>query len=275
MSSKSNNYCLEGLKADLLRSRSYLKQIQKDLNCYQQPLAPTSKQTSNLSLEIVSIHIPKTAGSAFTSILTQIYGEEHCYWDYEPSLINLDVITPKHKVIHGHLATRFVGKFPTAKIIMWIRNPIIRLVSDYYYLMSRPIEVLNQPAHKLNKEIFENNLSLEQFAELPGKQNVLNHYCRFGKIKLDKDYFFVGIQEFFDDDITDLSNLLHWPKIKVDKVNETTHSRYKDGLEKILSDHKLISKIVSLNQKDMELYQFGLELRAQRKGLSFKEMMDF
>ena len=57
MSPQSNNYCLEGFKADLLRSHSSLKQIQQDLNSYQQSLAPTSKQISNLLIEIVSIHI--------------------------------------------------------------------------------------------------------------------------------------------------------------------------------------------------------------------------
>ncbi|MEG4938974.1 sulfotransferase family 2 domain-containing protein [Microcoleus sp. F4-D5] len=270
ISSKSNNYCLEGFKADLLRARSSLRQFKKDLNSYQQPLASKSQQTSNLSVEIVSVHIPKTAGSSFGNILTKIYGEEHCYLDYEPSLVNLDVITSKHKVIHGHLATRFVTKFPTAKIIVWIRNPIVRLVSDYYYIFSRPIEVLNQSANKLNKDIFESNLSLEQFAEIPGRQNVLNQYC-----KLDRDYFFIGIQEFFDDDITDLTNLLHWPKIELEQVNETTHPKYKHDLKALLCDKKLISKIVSLNQKDMELYQSCLELRAKRKRMSLKEMMDF
>lgn len=275
ISSKSNNYCLEGFKADLLSSRSSLREFKKDLNSYQQPLASKSKQTSNLSVEIVSVHIPKTGGCSFRSILTKIYGEEHCYLDYEPSLVNLDVITSKHKVIHGHLATRFVSKFPTAKIIVWIRNPIIRLVSDYYYIFSRSIEVLNQPANKLNKDIFESNLSLEQFAEIPGRQNVLNQYCDFDKIKLYQDYFFIGIQEFFDDDITDLSNLLHWPKIELERVNETTHPKYKDNLKALLCDKTLISKIVSLNQKDMELYHFCLELRAKRKSRSLQEMIDF
>ncbi|MCT7975653.1 hypothetical protein [Laspinema olomoucense] len=61
------------------------------------------------SIEIISIHLPKTAGSTFGRIiLQQIYSPEQIYYDYESLPVKVKVIQEKipspTKVIHGHFA---------------------------------------------------------------------------------------------------------------------------------------------------------------------------
>lgn len=235
-------------------------------------------EVNNLSVELVSVHIPKVAGTLFRSVLQKIYGEKQCFWDYTPYLrINsnnlyddLNKILPHYKVIHGHTAWRWVHHFKTAKKIVWVRNPIVRVISQYFYVTSFPQEFwMTKPGGELNQYIIESNMQLEDYIELESP-NYLYAHCNLQDDinNLANIYDFVGIQEFLNSDFIDLSRSFGWPKVELWKENETQHSQYKDGLKNALADTKLISKIVSFNKKDVELYKFALELRAQRKGLS-------
>jgi len=109
-------------------------------------------------------------------------------------------------------------------------------------------------------------MSIYQFIEIPETQNYSSKfYCQGMKLE---DFYFVGIQEFFEDDLKELRALLNWPEIKLGKkVNENKYSNYAESVKELLSDTKLIKKIVSLNREDMEQYQLAFELRA--KGINY------
>ncbi|MEG3889934.1 sulfotransferase family 2 domain-containing protein [Microcoleus sp. Z1_A1] len=101
----------------------------------------------NLSLdsqiEIISVHVHKTAGGTFGRALKQVYGELQVFSDYqgenlESSLAKL-FVQPQVKVIHGHFAARkYKGYFSSAKRIIWLRNPIIQFISGYFFWKSQP-----------------------------------------------------------------------------------------------------------------------------------------
>lgn len=264
---------IKKIQVDLEKSKSYLQEKQAALHL------PKKEPTdlNHLSVELVSVHIPKVAGTLFRNVLQKIYGDKHCLWDYTAYLSpdsdnlyeDLNKILPHHKVIHGHTAWRWVHRLKSKNII-WVRNPIVRIISQYFYVKSFSKEFwMTTPGGELNQYIIETNMQLEDYIEIESPNYLYAHCNLQGDINnLATVYDFVGIQEFFNSEFVDLSRLFGWSKIELWKENETQHSKYKDGLKKALADKKLISKIVSFNKKDVDLYKLALELRAERKGLS-------
>ncbi|KOR35683.1 hypothetical protein AM228_16610 [Planktothricoides sp. SR001] len=227
-----------------------------------------STASASDSVEIISVHVPKTAGVTFGHIiLPQIYSLEQIFYDYEslPVEVLQDKITSKTKVIHGHFpAIKYQKAYPNAKIIVWLRNPINYLISAYYFWLTFPTDHPNST--DFHKYVVNNQISFEEFINCKQTQNRISiYYCQ--GINLE-NFQFVGIQEFFREDLRELQNLLNWPEVKVTPSNRNTYPDYEDLVKSILSDRRLIGRIVSLNSADMELYQAALNLRAKRKGLS-------
>src|SRR5262245_49792666 len=97
-------------------------------------------------VDVISVHISKTAGSAFHSVLNQVYKPAQIAFDYDdrptdptcPS--NCDpaawerraeqfarALGPKVRILHGHFqATKYLKHFPQARIITWLRHPVSR-----------------------------------------------------------------------------------------------------------------------------------------------------
>lgn len=227
-----------------------------------------STASASDSVEIISVHVHKTAGTTFGRIiLPQIYSLEKIFYDYESLPVEAlqDQIKFEHKVIHGHFpAVKYISKYPNAKIIIWLRNPINYLISAYYFWLTLPTDVPNST--DFHKYVVNNQISFEEFINCQPTQNVISRYYCQG-INLEK-FQFIGIEEFFREDLRELQQLLNWPEVKVTPSNRNTYPDYKDLVKNILNDRRLIRKIVSLNREDMELYQEALNLRAKRKGLS-------
>jgi hypothetical protein len=90
-------------------------------------------------VEIISVHVHKTAGGTFGRILKQVYGEMQVFGDYQQQekLENtLDRLSdqPQARVIHGHFpARKYKEYFPSAKRVIWLRNPIIQFIYGYFF----------------------------------------------------------------------------------------------------------------------------------------------
>lgn len=236
---------------------------------------------SNLSVpsavELISVHVPKTAGSTFGKlILPQIYAPEQILYDYDylpiDTLIQKGQFTTETRVIHGHLpAKKYREYYPHAKIVIWLRNPILLLISAYYFWMS-----LNPEHLILNKDyryVVENKLDFYDFVKQPFAHNMIFNYFTKG-MKL-TDFYFVGIQEFFTDDLNDIKNKLDWPPLKSTTSNRNYYDNYHDRVMDIFNNKSLLKTIIDINSADMELYKEALSLRYQRKGLSnFIEMYE-
>ncbi|MGB3513307.1 MAG: sulfotransferase family 2 domain-containing protein, partial [Microcoleaceae cyanobacterium] len=124
----------------------------------------------DLGIEIISVHVPKTAGTTFRDVLEQVYGVAGICVDNQ---LQYPTIKPQFRVIHGHFPMiKYEGKFPQAKRIIWLRNPVERLISQYFYWKNLPLEnnPFNDPHHKL---VIEQNLSIVEFAEMPEMRNLM------------------------------------------------------------------------------------------------------
>lgn len=219
-------------------------------------IANNLKSQSKNSVELISIHVPKTAGTAFTRLLLRVYGPEGVFLDYpyekDYQRQFMKEGEPKVKVIHGHFpGAKYQNKFPDAKRIIWLREPVKFLIS--YYCFNKVFK-----RTMFYDLLQKKNLSFLEFAEIPENQNLMSLYLRDMKLE---DFFFVGIQEFFEEDLKRLKKLLSWPEVKISKENNNLYSDYKTLRKEVLSDRALVDKVASLNSKDVEIYQEGLKMR--------------
>jgi hypothetical protein len=204
-------------------------------------------------VEIISVHIPKTAGSTFRRVIGQIYKPEEIFdcsmsKHHDESKRQASASDPKIKAIHGHFhGDLFDTQFPNAKKVAWVRHPIVRIISHYYYLKSLP------EATELDIEV----MSLLDFAE--HSKNLISKYIN----NLDS-YLFVGIQEFFQEDLDELKLILGWGKTHINNENQNKFTGYHEYCHNILSDDQIVNQIASYNQEDLDLYEYLLNTRAKR-----------
>src|SRR5690606_33266366 len=120
------------------------------------------KKEKKFNLELLSLHIPKTAGTSFRNILKSVYGED--------AVVRLDInknlltrlneelyespAIPNARVLHGHYFYKNIHKrveIPEeVKIITWLRDPVKRVISNFYYLESILVDILKEEQNNLN-----------------------------------------------------------------------------------------------------------------------------
>ena len=226
-------------------------------------------ELEEVKVEVISIHVPRTAGTAFKDVIKQVYSSEEIFFDYphKGNIRNRMLIKPKPevKIIHGHFpAPKYNQKFPGAKKIIWLRNPIKRLISFYFFWKSWQILAAND---EQDLEIYqEANLSFLEFVEQPEMQNLIK--LNFLQNYLLKDFYFVGIQEFFHEDLHELSVMLNWVEYELETPNTNPYPEYKSLIKEVLSNQEIVDKISALNHEDIEIYREALSLRSHRKKTS-------
>ena len=216
------------------------------------------------NIEIISVHVPKTAGTSFGEYLRLIYGEEKLVTDYEEltvqKLIEQGNLTNETKIIHGHFpAHKYQGYFPNAKRIVWLRNPVIRTISWYSYCLKEP------DIHPMHKEVSDSGMNLLQFAELPIVKNSMAQFIKGMDLQ---DFYFVGIQEFFVEDFNELALILNWSGFNIGLVNQNQSPIYEAELKKAFDSPEVIKTLLSINDQDIMIYLNALKIRSKRKKIT-------
>ena len=219
------------------------------------------------SVELISVHVPKTAGKNFGyKILPQIYRPDEILYDYQElsvkTLIDQGQLTNNIRAIHGHFpAVKYKDYFHQCQVVSWLRNPIMQLISAYFYWKVKK-DVFYSNEHKY---VVENNLSFSEFIELKCTKNFVSNYF-FKDIRL-SEFTFVGIQEFFNEDLQSCMKTLENQVLEVQIFNKNEYPEYKEEVTKILDNKKTMTRIVELNGKDLQVYNLALKMRCERKGL--------
>jgi hypothetical protein len=219
---------------------------------------------------IISIHIPKTGGTTFLEILKAIT-EEVLYLDYGNQIFSPDAVyrrgqkvqepfesitdlelLPGRSVIHGHFHVgKYLGKFPEASYITWLRDPIERVVSHYFF-WQRAADKHAFMADPLCNKVISEKMSLMEFAELERARNVQYRFLApVGVGYCD----FIGIAEEYDRSIK-LFQRLFCP------ATDTTFEARNKNPERPRAFYKLEAgareKILQLNELDVKTYFEGL-----------------
>ncbi len=212
-------------------------------------------------LEIMSYHLPKTAGTSFFRALTQVYGLDKIASYLEGLVVLSHGVEPRTiKVIHGHVPSRKYFRPPNVKEIIWLRNPVLRLISLYFFWKTIP----RTEDKSWHNYLQEKNLDIVEFANIPDVRNEMSLYIGGRNLK---DFYWVGIQEFFKDDLRDLGKMLNWPEIPITYENKNQYDDYNYLVKGLLNDSDIMNYLITLYREDIELYQAALDLRVKRKQL--------
>ena len=216
-------------------------------------------------LQLISVHIPKCAGTSFRNSLKAVYGAD--------SVVRLDIslqderirvneenwesskIPTKVKVAHGHFSPALFQKHfrsNDAPYITWLRHPVDRVISNYYYLAKRLAEELKEEEKGLNI-LSKMQRTLLEYAADPLNQNRISKFLAGHTLE---DFLFVGIQEFYEEDLQHLSSKLHWKDTPYFRHNITGTKREVDAAVR--------QQIADYNAADLECYEQALRLREKR-----------
>jgi hypothetical protein len=146
---------------------------------------------------VVSIHVPKCAGTSFKSILEDVCGAR--IWYNYGTIFSRDqarpeLVPPGVMFIHGHfLADAFDDLFPDRRLLTWVRHPVERIASNYHHFLRSP-----DMRDDCCRALHERKLSLRQFADLDWMRNEATRYMANKPVE---DFEFVGVAERFKESI--------------------------------------------------------------------------
>lgn len=197
---------------------------------------------------ILSIHVPKCAGTSFRHVLQHVYGPR-LWLNYGAAFArgqaSPGLVPATAECVHGHfLADTFSDLYPNATYITWVRHPVERVVSNYHHFLRGP-DMRDDCCRRLH----EGNLSLGEFAELDWMRNEATRYLAGMPISA---FAFVGVAESFASSLAVFADTIGWreplPRPR-DNVNPgRTEDRYP------LSSREF-RHILDLNQADYVWYR--------------------
>jgi len=220
---------------------------------------------------MISLHMPKTAGSSFGLALKREFAQGYLE-DYKDrplqarslprvsralahsgvNIIGMGV-NQSTTCIHGHFLPakyRFLRR--PAQFVTWLRDPVERLASHYHY-WQRSYEP--ESALPLHAKVVEENWSFERFYNAPQLRNLYGKFLWSFPITR---FSFIGISEHYDQELDRFAlNVVPLGRNpKSERVNENPKQplRYVD-------DEQQRGEIERIHATDMALYQQACRIR--------------
>ena len=204
------------------------------------------------------VHTPKTAGTSLRWALEKYFGKSNIIRDYGPdSKVTGDVVrehlyngdeskgpeslvakisSEKKKILIGHFPLqRYADCFEAKNIITFVRNPLIRMCSEYL--------------HRVNNSSFTGSFS--EFLQRPAYQNFQSRF-----LKGVSEDTFIGITEKYPESLQYINRVAQW-NLATRKKNV---GRRGGGLKfsENLSEHES-DLFYEMNTEDVELYRFAIQ----------------
>ncbi len=229
---------------------------------------------------LISLHLPKTAGTSFLALLESVYGDA-LLRDYCDRPINRAVVArrlralrgclryaaPPARVraarcIHGHFLPLKYALLPARegrRFVVWLRDPVERLASHYHYWYRS----YNPPdAGRLHRRVVEERWSLERFCLGPELRDLYSAFLwGFPLSRFD----FVGITEHYAEDVNEFSE--HFlagvsPSLEQRNVNATQRH---GSREPYIEDRGFRADVEAWHARDVALYREALAMRTARR----------
>lgn len=225
----------------------------------------------------IFMHIPKTGGSTFHSILGKYYPKNKIQNIFgvhksSPEIIALEKRPREElesiRLLKGHLTFGIHRYLPqTCEYITLLRDPVERVISQFYYIKNNP----NNPLHE---DVHQSGMSIREFVESGLVTGMNNGQARFltgyverlpygdetnlyqDAIENIKNHFsWVGTTEQFDKSILILQNIMGWKSPPYYFKQNVSQSRKKaDNFE----EHE-IEAIKKANSVDIDIYKWAEE----------------
>jgi hypothetical protein len=223
---------------------------------------------------VIYVHIPKTAGTTFYSILKRNFERARiflCHVTQGPDQLKSMPAEQRDRLqlIRGHFPHgihRCLSQ--PVEYITILRDPIERTISHYYY-------VLREPTHHLHKRVVSEKIGLKEYVlgcrnkELDNGQTRLiagdSFQIPFGECRSDlleqakhnlqHSFSVVGLTERFDETVLLMARRFGWKKTHYTRRNVTEKRPAREQL-----DAETLDALEAINTLDLELYAFAKAL---------------
>lgn len=224
------------------------------------------------SMTIISLHLPKTAGTSFATSLQQHFGDRY-RGDYADQAISKPVVVRCREALHAALDIGETGldgvdcvhgHFLPLKYLLldarreltfvtWMREPVARLISHYFYWRNSYDPASSAPHHR---QVIEEGWTLEQFCLSEQFRNIYTQYL-WG-FPLEK-FAFIGISEHYADDLGEFSRRYLATTLEPRRENATVSNPARQP-----PDPALLDRVRKFHAADIRLYQRALQTRQSR-----------
>lgn len=158
------------------------------------------------------------------------------------------------KVLHGHFPFNKIERIYKKNktyLITWMRDPVERVISNYYFFIKRVQD--NSLPNTANRK----NETLLEYARHEDNRNRMSYFLSGLELS---DIDFIGFTEYFDDDLDALADLLGWGNVA--SVHLNSNKEYRSKYKPANETEK--AEIRKINHLDDALFNDGLDLRAKR-----------
>ena len=227
-------------------------------------------------MQLIYVHIPKTAGSTFRNVLKKQYKKRHSFFihDFYPEysinylnqLSNVEI--EKYNVIGGHCTQFLRNRGFAQKKVVYLRNPINQILSGFYHVKRSVFNKSHKGFQSLN--------TVEEFLTYSEENGGFNGQVNYLSIKPElffnglpndlpieqqlikaKEFIescnYVFITEEFDESLMILQSELNW---QIPYYLAKNVSANRDRTEK---DDKIVQRLEEGQKYDFELYRYAIE----------------
>ena len=223
-------------------------------------------------MTLISVHLPKTAGTSFKASLATHFGDRYRddYGDQAISqsqherfaaAMSAGMLIAQQGLdgidcVHGHflpLKYQSLDTRGTLTFVTWMREPVARLLSHYDYWQESYDE---KTAASHHRQVMEEGWTLERFCLSEKFRNIYTQYLWCFPLER---FAFIGITEHYDEDMREFSERFLTSDISPQHLNATKY-----GLSRHSVDEAFLDEVRAFHAADMRLYQRALQLRLER-----------
>ena len=256
---------------------------------------PRSSLTANnqdpMDSALFFIHVPKTGGTTFSSIIERLFAPEDIYPIYVKSdnhndwndfVALSDVNKQKVKAFYGHVYYgQHVAIPQPVRYITIMRDPVERVISLYCHFLNDEQNALHEEVKRTDIQEFvgkniDGQACNQQTMMLAGRRLPLpangSELLEIAKKNVDENILVTGFTERFDETLVLTRRLLDFPPPYYVKKNISNKKFRKKDF-----DQATIELIRECNSLDYELYDYAMKRFDEKileQGPNFKEELE-
>jgi len=223
-------------------------------------------------MTIISVHLPKTAGTSFKASLAAHFGEyfrednndqaisnpvpDRCRAALAAGTTIAEQGLHGVKCVHGHfLPVKYLlhSTQENLTFVTWMRDPVARMLSHYDYWRESYDERTSSPHHR---QVVEERWTLKEFCLSEKFRNIYTQYLWGFPLE---SFSFVGITEHYHEDMRDFADRFLSNGLDAHHLNATKH-----GVSRRIVDPVFLAKVHDFHAADMRLYKRALRWRQER-----------